>query len=228
MRIRQTIAIILMSLALATARAQEAKTLFTAMPDSLCPLLTAVNRADCIDFIESGMKAEVTNVLGRKTVMTHLTPTYICMESGNNVRWQMKVLPVNDSTRVVCVAHTVRVVRDADMPADSLPADSRLTFYSTTWQELEADKYMPALPRMEQFTGTVPDSVSRTSTYTAAAAEAAIPLVEAMLQPEGEELHLRLTTLRMLAPQTAKVLQPYVRDEVVWTWKDGRFKQSQP
>ena len=34
-------------------QAQEAKTFFKNMPDSLSPLLTAVNRADCIDFLES-------------------------------------------------------------------------------------------------------------------------------------------------------------------------------
>ena len=44
-------------------QAQEAKTFFKNMPDSLSPLLTAVNRADCIDFLESKMKAEVTTVL---------------------------------------------------------------------------------------------------------------------------------------------------------------------
>ena len=42
-------------------QAQEAKTCFKNMPDSICPLLSAVNRADFIDFLESKMKAEVTN-----------------------------------------------------------------------------------------------------------------------------------------------------------------------
>ena len=36
-------------------QAQEAKTLFVNMPDSLSPLLTKVNRADFIDFLESKM-----------------------------------------------------------------------------------------------------------------------------------------------------------------------------
>ena len=40
-------------------QAQEAKTLFVNMPDSLSPLLTKVNREDCIDFLESKMKAQV-------------------------------------------------------------------------------------------------------------------------------------------------------------------------
>ena len=33
-------------------QAQEAKTLFVNMPDSLSPLLTKVNREDCIDFLD--------------------------------------------------------------------------------------------------------------------------------------------------------------------------------
>lgn len=224
---KQSIVTILIGLmSMATAGAQEAKTLFTAMPDSLCPLLTAVNRADCIDFIESNMKAEVTNVFGKKTVMTHLTPTYIRIESGNNAQWQMKVLPAGDTTRVVCVASTVRVAPDASASADSLPADSHLHFYTTSWQELPAAAHLPALPQAEDFFSAVPDSVNRTATYATAAAEAALPLIEAVLQPEGEELHFKLTTLRMLAPETAKVLQPYVRSEVVWKWDKGTFKPS--
>ena len=55
-------------------QAQEAKTFFKNMPDSLSPLLTAVNRADCIDFLESKMKAEVTNRFGGKSEMTELAP----------------------------------------------------------------------------------------------------------------------------------------------------------
>lgn len=51
-------------------QAQEAKTCFKNMPDSICPLLSAVNRADFIDFLESKMKAEVTNSFGGKSEMT--------------------------------------------------------------------------------------------------------------------------------------------------------------
>ena len=54
-------------------QAQEAKTCFKNMPDSICPLLSAVNRADFIDFLESKMKAEVTNSFGGKSEMTELT-----------------------------------------------------------------------------------------------------------------------------------------------------------
>ena len=80
--------------------AQLAKTCFTNMPDSLSPLLTAVNRADFIDFLESKMKAEVTNRFGGKSEMTELTPDYIRVQVTPQSTWQMKLLSVNDSTRL--------------------------------------------------------------------------------------------------------------------------------
>ena len=71
-------------------QAQEAKTFFKNMPDSLSPLLTAVNRADCIDFLESKMKAEVTNRFGGKSEMTELAPDYIRIQMTPQSSWQMK------------------------------------------------------------------------------------------------------------------------------------------
>ena len=84
-------------------QAQEAKTCFKNMPDSICPLLSAVNRADFIDFLESKMKAEVTNSFGGKSEMTELSPDYIHVKMTPQSSWQMKLLSINDSTKVICV-----------------------------------------------------------------------------------------------------------------------------
>ena len=54
-----TLAIVFFAIGLfsfTSLQAQEAKTLFINVPDSLCPLLTKVNREDCIDFLSSKMK----------------------------------------------------------------------------------------------------------------------------------------------------------------------------
>ena len=88
-------------------QAQEAKTCFKNMPDSICPLLSAVNRADFIDFLESKMKAEVTNSFGGKSEMTELSPDYIHVKMTPQSSWQMKLLSINDSTKVICVVATV-------------------------------------------------------------------------------------------------------------------------
>ena len=44
--------------------AQNMKSVFIAMPDSITPLLSQVNKEDCVDFLDSNMKAEVTNRFG--------------------------------------------------------------------------------------------------------------------------------------------------------------------
>ena len=107
-------------------QAQEAKTFFKNMPDSLSPLLTAVNRADCIDFLESKMKAEVTNRFGGKSEMTELAPDYIRIQMTPQSSWQMKLLATNDSTKVICTVST------ACAPA----CDSDVHFYTTGWEDM--------------------------------------------------------------------------------------------
>ena len=56
-----------------SAMAQDMKTVFVAMPDSVTSLLTKVNREDCIDFLASDMKAVVKNRFGNVAEMKVLT-----------------------------------------------------------------------------------------------------------------------------------------------------------
>ena len=80
-KITHTIAFFIIGLfTFVSSQAQEAKTLFINVPDSLCPLLTKVNREDCIDFLSSKMKAQVENRFGQKSEMTDLSKDYIRMQ----------------------------------------------------------------------------------------------------------------------------------------------------
>ena len=85
---------------LASLQAQEAKTLFVNIPDSLTPLLTKVNREDCIDFLESKMKAQVENRFGKKSEMTELGTDYVRMQMSPQTSWQMKVLALSDTAEI--------------------------------------------------------------------------------------------------------------------------------
>ena len=89
------------------------------MPDSVLALLTKVNRADCIDFREAGMEAKVTNRLGGTTELSTLTDDYALWQYTSASQVEMKLLPLTDTTSVVCVVHTVQT------PV----ADSRMAFY---------------------------------------------------------------------------------------------------
>ena len=54
---KQILYFILSIVLAAPLQAQEVRKAFVDMPDSILPILTKVNRADCIDFLDSNMKA---------------------------------------------------------------------------------------------------------------------------------------------------------------------------
>lgn len=196
-------------------QAQEAKTYFKNMPDSICPLLSAVNRADFIDFLESKMKAEVTNSFGGKSEMTELSPDYIHVKMTPQSSWQMKLLPVNDSTKVVCVVSTVCA------PA----CDSHVKFYTADWKELAASSCLPALPLLDDFIAEASDTVD-VYEYQDARRQADMLLMKAELSAKDATLTFTFTTTDYMGKEAAEKLKPFVRRPIVYTWNQGKFEKS--
>ena len=204
---------ILWSLPLLGLQAQNERTCFVNMPDSLLPLLTPVNRADCVDFLESNMKAEVTNVFDRKSQMTHLSDDYIRLQLTPQSTWQMKLLAVTDSTKVICVVSTVCA------PA----CDSRICFYSTDWHPLPASDYLPSLPGLADFLKPAPVT-QEDYRYEDAVRSADMLLMRADLSPADACLTITWTTPDYLGKETADKLRPFIRREsVVYEWRGGRY-----
>ena len=83
--------------------AQDMKTLFIAMPDSVAPLLTKVNREDCVDFLASNMKAEVKNRFGKVSELKRLTDDYLFLQTTGSSSMEMKLLPLNDSVKALSI-----------------------------------------------------------------------------------------------------------------------------
>lgn len=106
------------------------------MPDSILPLLTSVNRADCIDFREAGMEAKVTNRLGGTTELSALTDDYALWQYTSVSQVEMKLLPLTDSTYVVCMISTV---------LQPVP-DSHIAFYDRSWKPLPTSLFF-SLPK---------------------------------------------------------------------------------
>lgn len=196
----------------ASLSAQSVKSCFTQMPDSLSPLLTAVNRADFIDFLESKMKAEVTNRFGGKSEMTELTADYIRVQVTPQSTWQMKLLPVNDSVRVVCTVSTVCA------PA----CDSHIRFYTTDWRELPSAPYLATLPRMDDFIAQAPDTAD-VYRYRDARLQADMLLMKADLSGKDATLTFTFTTPDYMGKEAAETLKSYLRRPVSYRWKEGTF-----
>lgn len=193
-------------------RAQDLKTLFVTMPDSLSPLLTEVNRADFADFLESGMKAEVKNRFGKISEMTRLTSDYLFLKTTSASTLELKLLPLNDSVKVICAVSTYSA------PA----ADSQIAFYDTGWHELPFSDFLQ-LPQENEFY-LKPASVAQADSLKNLRAYADMYLWKAELSAEEPVIMFTYTTPDYLDKETANDLKPYLKSRpVCQEWKGGRF-----
>ena len=116
-----------------SAEAQDMKSVFIAMPDSVTPLLSKINREDCVDFLDSNMKARVKNRFDGDAELQTLTEDYLMMRVSEVSTLEMKLLPVNDSTKVICLVRTVC----------TSACDSDIKFYTADWsKELSAGDFV--------------------------------------------------------------------------------------
>lgn len=132
----------LLSLLLSPCEAQQRiRDVFLQMPDSLLPYLTENNRLDFLDFMDSNMKAEVTNELGGKSEMLSLSDSALTLRVSPAMTVAMRLMPVTEVVdscqQVVCVITTY---------GKSAP-ESHLAVYSVRWRPLVSDDYLPGLPR---------------------------------------------------------------------------------
>lgn len=192
--------------------AQDMKSVFVAMPDSVTPLLTKVNREDCIDFLDSNMKAIVKNRFGNVAEMKVLTDDYVLMQTSEVGMLEMKLLPLADSTKVICMVKTVNV------PV----ADSSVRFYTSDWsQQLDVKEFLQ-LPSMDAF--FLPnDSLTDETILTRKKAD--MYLMKAQLSKEDTSLTFTYTTPDYLNEEDREKLLPHLRKEpIVLRWSEGKFR----
>ena len=191
-------------------RAQELRSLFVAMPDSVLPLLTKTNRMDCIDFLDSNMKAEVKNRFNNTSELKVLTKDYLELQLTSQSSVEMKLLPVNDSVKVVCMVHTVC----------GPVCDSEITFYDTQWKQLPSKNFI-TLPEVDRFYYLNTNEES----YATVRKAADMYLMKANLSSEASTLTFIYTTPEYLSKEDREKLELYLRKEpIVYQWGEGRFQ----
>ena len=195
-----------------SATAQNMKSVFVSMPDSIAPLLTQTNKEDCIDFLDSNMKAVGKNRFGNEAEMKALTENYVLMQTSPVGTLEMKLLPVNDSTNVVCMVKTVC----------ASACDSEVHFYTSDWsKKLDAKNFLQT-PEADAFflpndTLTDEDALIRK--------KADMHLMKVSLSKDDASLTYIYSTPDYLNEEDREKLLPHLRKEpIVLRWQDGKFR----
>ena len=209
---RTVVLIVLGFLGALTGWAQDMKSVFLAMPDTMTPLLTKVNKEDFIDFLASDMKAEVRNRFDNPAEMKVLTEDYVLLQTSAVGTLEMKLLPVNDSTKVVCMVKTVC----------ASACDSEIRFYTSDWkQELDKKEYLQWPDAGAFFLPK--DSLSEEDVLIRKKAD--MYLVKASLSKDDPTLTFIYTMPDCLNKEDKdKMLQHLNQNPVVLEWKDGKFR----
>ena len=178
------------------------------MPDSVMPLLTKNNRLDFIDFYDAKMAAVVTNRMDGKSRMDTLTDDFVHIGYTNVSDIAMKLLPINDSTDVLCMVTTVKAA----------VSDSRIAFFDAQWQPLSVASYLTE-PSMEDFRSSLQnDSVEW------AWSKVDIFFRTYALCAERAELLSVFTATDYLSEDERAEVAPYVRQEpLLYRWINGKF-----
>ena len=206
-----TLSLLLMVFLQASARTPMRQWL-VAMPDSVMTLLTKNNRLDFIDFYDAKMEAVVTNRLEGKSRMDTLTDDFVHMEYTKSTEVTMKLLPVNDSTDILCMVTT----------AKAAVHDSRIAFYDAQWQPLEVTGYI-CEPGIEDFRSTVQGDSAQW-----AWSKMDILFRTYQLNAEDTSLKCVLTATDHLSEEDRVAVTSYVRQEpLVYRWINNRFQLNE-
>lgn len=195
----------------AFASAQTVREAFLSMPDGVLPLLSKNDRADFIDFAESGMQAVVKDRMQYSAEMTEKKDNYIRLRTSAVSEFQMKVLPLTDSVNVICTVTTV------EAPVRS----SHIDFYTADWQKADAFEYFPELDITDFLTKTdeafVEDSVMHS-------ALADINLYEINLMSDTDAAEVTVTAEGYATKEEAERIKPWIAAAPVKLyWKNGKF-----
>ena len=182
------------------------------MPDSVMPLLTKNDRLDFIDFFDARMTAVVTNLMDGKSRMDTLTDNFVRINYTNSVEKAMKLLPVNDSTDILCMVTTARAA----------VSDSRIAFFDSQWHPLDVAPYIHE-PRIEDFRSTQQGDSAQW-----AWSKMDIFFRTYQLCAESTELKCVLTATEYLSKEDREEVSPYVRKgPLVYRWINGKYLREE-
>lgn len=105
---------------------------FKAMPDSIVPYLSENNRLDMLDFIDSNMKAEVTNALDGRSQMTALTNDSITLRLSEALTAHLLLVtlaePTDSATQGLAWITTHSVSGGGE--------ETSVSYFTPSWQPL--------------------------------------------------------------------------------------------
>lgn len=196
--------------ALCSVYAQNMHDLIKEMPDSVMPLLTRNNRLDMIDYLDSHMKAEISNRFGGKSEMIVIKNDYVDIKLSDRSDVAFKLLPFGDDN-IICMVHTCQSVAD----------DSRIKFFSTQWRQLPEESFF-SQPSADDF-------FLRSDTLTDVEYQNLRNKIDVIFMKfdfvdNSTDIVLTFTTPLYMNEDDRKKILPCLKEQIRMKWNGTRFE----
>lgn len=126
--------IISLSMCLTTALAQnKAVEALNTMPKELLPYISDSQLQEMGKFTIDNDTVKVKNELNGTSTVTTINDDFAKLDLSNSVLMLIKLLPLNDSTQIICLVRTIKI---------PLP-ESSVSFYTTDWKRIRSRFGLP-------------------------------------------------------------------------------------
>ena len=210
MRKRILTVLIACIMALGAAQAEDLRTLFVNMPDTIMPVLTKSERMDFLDYLDSGMKARVRNKLGGESEMTELSDRSLTVSTSQSGRIEMVLFPRKKGVNLICIIKTVTARYD----------DSRLAFYDENWMPIDA----AGLIELPQFDDYLTKEALASDPLEVLKRQSMLRLQSVSSTENG--LEFQYTSLDYIGQDADKFRSWFKKEPVRYVWNGKRFKRK--
>ncbi len=193
-------------LSVTNSHAQDMRSIIKTLPDTILPSLTLNDRLDFIDYLDSKMKAEVSNRLGGKSEMTAINDTYTHIRLSGSSEISLKLLPLNGDS-VICMVRTY----------SAEGSDSKVSFYTKDWKVLNANDFI-STPTVSGFLA-FPDSLNTEERFKLIN-KIEVPLIKATLSESSNDITFTLTSHLYLNEDDRNAIVPYIKESIAMKWND--------
>lgn len=205
---KRIIFVLIMSMALVSAKSADIRTLFVEMPDSIMPLLVKNNRLDMLDYMDIGMSAKVKNKLGGESEMTLLKDDMISISMTDVTEYDIKLFYGKDSLVTIAVIETVC----------GGYCDSDVTFYNDKWQPLDKQK----LILMPLFNDFLDKKLMKQSKNKTAIDEMYYRMMMIDSAPESDVITFTLTTTDAILDEEIRT-SIFKTTSISYRWNGKKF-----
>ena len=202
--------IVMLALAVKTAGAVDLRALFIDMPDSVMPALTRSDRMDFLDYMDSGMKARVSNKLGGESEMTMLRENMLTVRTSQSGQLDMALFRKKDGENLICIIRTVT----ARYP------DSHISFYTEEWTPVQL-KGLIDLPQLDDF---LTKDALKSDSLDYFRKQSMLRLQS--VTPVDGALEFRYTSLDYIGEDADRYRAWFKPDPVRYIWTGKRFKPA--